>query len=594
MLPLFSGKMKRAAAIFFPVLFAYSIVLTGDFVLDDHVLVEKNAFIKELKAPHLYFAQEDGVPDRSQWQTDEYHTGYYRPLVSLSYALDHWIHGNNPVGFRLTNLLLHLAVCLSLLAFLRRHVADGIFTLAAVLVFALHPVNTEAVAWISSRNNIMAALFSVLALDFYARRGGYSLLLSVLFFALALFSKEYGVMLLPMLFAWNRTLGAGQRDVKQETVSYLPFGAVLVGYFILRASVTGSVLSPAEGAGFWLRLAMVPYLVLYNLRLILLPAGLHSFSVDYPEKGTWAPIILGLVGLALVSVLIWRYRHDKRLLMGTACFLLGLFPVLHIVPTSAVSLISMRWLYFPLAFFTIAWCRPLSFLLRKPLTAGVLVAAILALGGYSAYLNRFQWHDDTVFFQREVVEFGNMAYAGGMADVLHGRGQYQEAEFYYLKGIEARPNMVETRISYAALLTDTGRPEQALAVLDQVDGWAMSSLNRGRLCNNQGVAMMRLKKISDAIALLEKAVALAPDEPTCWGNLGSAYGRIGDYVRSSQAFERGLSLAPQSVGLLSGLVLTRLNMKDFQGAAQAFERLPKAEREKRADLAERIRSGLSK
>ena len=58
MLPLFSGKMKRAAAIFFPVLFAYSIVLTGDFVLDDHVLVEKNAFIKELKAPHLYFAQE--------------------------------------------------------------------------------------------------------------------------------------------------------------------------------------------------------------------------------------------------------------------------------------------------------------------------------------------------------------------------------------------------------------------------------------------------------------------------------------------------------------------------------------------------------
>ena len=558
--------------------------------MDDHVLVEKNAFIQELKAPHVYFTQEDGVPDRSQWQTGDYHTGYYRPLVSLSYALDHWLHGNNPVGFRLTNLLLHLAVCLSLLGFLRRHVADGFFALAAVLVFALHPVNTEAVAWISSRNNIMAALFSILALDFYARRGRPGLFLSVLFFALALFSKEYGVMLLPMLLAWNRTLGAGQRSITQETVSYLPFGAVLVGYFILRASVTGAVLSPAEGAGFGLRLAMVPYLVLYNLRLILLPAGLHSFSVDYPAKDTWAPIILGLVGLSLVSALIWRYRRDKRLLLGTACFLLGLFPVLHLVPTSAVSLISMRWVYFPLAFFTIAWCRPLSFLLRKPLKAGVLAAVILALGGYSAYLNRFQWHDDAAFFQREVMEFGNMAYAGGMADVLHDRGQYQAAEFHYLEGMAARPDMVETRIGYAALLIDTGRPQQALAVLDETGKLFMSRENRGRLHNNRGMALARLGKTAEAIETFEKAVALAPGEVSFWGNLGGAYGVAGDYRRSAEALEKGLALDPGAVGLLANLVLTRLNMGDSEGAREAFEKLPREEREKRRDLAARINS----
>ncbi len=80
----------------------YLPTFSGDFILDDRPLIQNNPYVKTFHSPFSYFAQEDGVTD--ELDTGDYHTGYYRPLINLTYSLDYQLWGLNAAGFRVTNL----------------------------------------------------------------------------------------------------------------------------------------------------------------------------------------------------------------------------------------------------------------------------------------------------------------------------------------------------------------------------------------------------------------------------------------------------------------------------------------------------------
>ena len=180
---------------------AYIPTLSGHFILDDRPLVKNNLSIKEFKSPAFYLFQEDGVCDKSP---PGYHTGYYRPLVNVFYTLDYRIWGMYPSGFRITNLILHLLTCIILYQLLRKMLGGSLIPFSVTLLFGLHPVNTESVAWISSRNNILVTLFSLISFYYYLKQRDekriWTGVLSYFSFAMALFCKEFAVMLLPIFF----------------------------------------------------------------------------------------------------------------------------------------------------------------------------------------------------------------------------------------------------------------------------------------------------------------------------------------------------------------------------------------------------------
>ena len=266
------------------VVIVYFPTFWGGFILDDRPLIEKNPYIRTLHSPISFFVQEDGVTDK--FDAEDYHTGYYRPLINLTYSIDYKLWGLSAPGFRATNLFLHLICCFVLFHFLKFLVNDRCAALWATLIFAVHPVNTETVSWIAARNNILVTMFSVFSLFFYIKGWEEGRILnrvaSVLTFALAILSKEMGLMVIPMFFLYQRLLSRTKRNVYEEVLSYLPFIMIAVGYFFLRKVVTASYLSPSEMAGFWNRVCFAPYVVLWNLRLIFVPYGLHSLVVDYP------------------------------------------------------------------------------------------------------------------------------------------------------------------------------------------------------------------------------------------------------------------------------------------------------------------------
>ena len=382
----------------FPVIVLLAIIVylptfTGDFILDDRILIEKNPYIKEFHSVDSYLSQEDGITDEEG--SGIYHTGYYRPLINITYWIDYKIWGMKGYGFRITNFVLHLLTCLVLFQVLFLITNDRRAIFWVVAIFALHPVNTESVSWVISRNNILVTLFILLSLYCYMtawiKHNHFVLALSVFFFFCAVLSKEFAVMLLPVFFLCHRFLLKREGKFLRELTGYIPFVLVLILYFVLRHRVTDSVLTPSDMDGLWRRIYFSPYLIARNLTLIFLPSNLHNFNVTYPHAYFgWQPLLS--IGLCfLLCIFIWRGRKQGLLLFSGFSSFLFMFPVLNIIPTASISLIAMRWMYLPLAFIILGAVPVVRWGInrQRAFTVTILCLILSYFGGYSFVLNKY-------------------------------------------------------------------------------------------------------------------------------------------------------------------------------------------------------------
>jgi len=213
----------------------YMQALGGPFLWDDRALVidaplvERSASLTEyLRHP---FWMGGGVQALD--------TSYYRPLVTLSFAFDHRVHGANPGGYHLTNVVVHLGCALLLLALLRR---GGVRDAVAALVtcaWALLPRLAEAAAWISGRTDLLATFFVLFALRVWgeslARRAAGAVL-----FGAALLAKESALALLLALFVgeWLRA-GTGARSLGRVVSRVWPLLVTVVLYGLARLVLVG-------------------------------------------------------------------------------------------------------------------------------------------------------------------------------------------------------------------------------------------------------------------------------------------------------------------------------------------------------------------
>ena len=556
------------------ILSAYLPTLNGEFILDDKPLIQKNPYVHRIQTVVSYLSQEDG---RGEGESGG-RTGYYRPLIQFTYWLDYRIWGMSGPGYRISNLFYHFLASV-LFFFLIRRLADSdhlAFWLA--VLFALHPVNTEAVSWVSSRNNILAAIFGIVSFQSYLRsretkRAGWGSL-SLFFFACSLLSKEFGLILLPVFLLWTFLMDRErERTIPVLIRDHLPYLLVLCGYLVLRVAATDLPGAAAED-GLWRRILFSPYLILLDTQKILLPIDLHSFMVHYPTHPFSWQSAAGISFLALLGLLWWREKEVPLFRFALLSFLFSLGPILHIVTIPSPSLVSMRWLYFPMLFLLAATAPYLKrLLMRNRLFVTALLLAVTCYFGFLTHvLNKELYHDEEGFFRQEVFHFGNDYYAGGIAEILHQKGDYKGAEDQFLSAIRSGHRSAKDLVNYGALLIDRGREKEAIPVLQSALALEMSFEERGELHNNLGTAEFRLGRRDDKpLRHLQKAVAYSPERALFWANLGSAYGSYGDYGRAVAAFERGLEIEPDSCAIRKGIAITLMNMQDYAGALSALE-----------------------
>ncbi|MBI2902336.1 MAG: glycosyltransferase family 39 protein [Candidatus Methylomirabilis oxyfera] len=372
----------------------YAVSLRGYFLSDDfHVVTLLNAGRSAVNWPNVlsdFYTVYRGDPTHS----------YYRPMITLSGAIDYTLWGPNPFGGHLTNLLLNVVngmLVYGIAARLSPSPTRG-FGLLAGLLFALHPLHPEAVHWLVGRTELIVACFALLSillyLTFVERGRPVWWLLSILTFLLALGSKETAVVVPFALTLYQLFFPASGPDRRRYggVVRLVPYYLLLVVYFAVRKAITGHVVGQYGPMGTELFAPTlmpkgIAHLLAFQLRptggALLTPEG--DAVLGQTIRGLIDPLAWILV-LAIIALVI-AARPDRRAWFCLTLMAMFAFPLLSLFAEKQLPIEAARLHYVPSAGF----CLFLAALLvtaRAPVgrSLGAIIffsfAVLMAVNGF--------------------------------------------------------------------------------------------------------------------------------------------------------------------------------------------------------------------
>ena len=481
------------------VLLVYSRALGFGFVnWDDPMLVLENERIQSLSPSTVIaiFAVRPG------------HT--YQPVRELSHALDLAIWGDWGPGHHLLNVLLHATAAILLLLIARRLGYQRLAALAAALLFACHPVNVEAVAWVSSRKYGLLAVFGLAALLLHLCEHRKSAVASL---ALAVLSSPFGIVfpaLILLVDATRRSIDA--RDYRVYLCLVPVLGLIALGLF----GGEREALASGQPMGGIVTVLLTDLRLIADYALTLLwPVNLNASYPYVVQKGFGIRLLLGLAVLISWAVCA---RRDKRLALWGGWFFLALAPVANVIATS--TLMADRYLY-------LAAIGPFlglgAGLMRLPerMRVGVLAGVVLLLAA-SAHRRSLVWQDSMSLWTDSV----SKAPQNPIALVSLGRALRE-------RGDEAGA---------------VARFEEAIA--------AQSSFPEAYLY--VGNSHLRAGKIGEARPYIEKAVNLAPRMAEAWSSLGLCDLEEGRHAQAAKNLRQARDLAPSELTYRVNLALALL------------------------------------
>lgn len=361
------------------VLFLFSPAIKAFFVSDDFDWVNRVRSLSPLT--HNYFlSNADGARA----------SGVYRPLTIISFWANYWLADLNSAFFHLFSIILHALNALLVFYLLKLISKSDVAAIMAGLFFAVLPNHPEAVSWISGRGDVLATFFYLLAVILYVafrqKSGGWRLAVSLGCFLLALFSKEMAISLPAVLIAYEIIWQIRNFEkAKQAVLYFLPFIAVLAGYFSLRFYATGLFY------GFYGN---------SNLRFSLerawemLGGGWLSNFLNGAQVLVYWPILpLAVISLCVLIGALLRAEARKAYIFGAIFFILALAPVVYL-QLNHLTGEGERFIYLPSVGFSILLAVLIGDLLGRKSKAFLPVSAALVISiyfGWSLWNKNLNW-----------------------------------------------------------------------------------------------------------------------------------------------------------------------------------------------------------
>ena len=567
-------------------------VLTAGFVWDDRALIINNALIKHWGTlPELFTRPFLGI--------------YYRPLVMVSFALEHALWGMRPFGFHLTNLLLHAANAILVFFIARNVLRKGDAAVLVAILFAVHPVHKGVVVG-ADRTGILAAFFLLSSAVLYmqSRRAAsgpgptlfYSA--SLLFYGLGLFSKEV-VITLPLALILIDTL-VFDEDLKrwpaERILRYALFFSLAAVYLWVRARTLGPTagfldafsIEPARRLLTLPRVLLVyyPLLLLFPFRLDYEPYMPLANSVGEPT------VLLSLVlSIAVAASILLLAKKRRAAAFGLLWYLLLFIPTSNIIPIYAGT--AHKELFTPIHFLYLPSIG--AFILagagfdrafgggnertagrgRRRVVAALFCLVILSWSLLSIARNCI-WQNDLRLFEyivemhpenhRMRVNLGNVYlernraddaihaielavtlapdvawYRNSLALAYKAKGWYKRAEEEFHRGLELNPDSGRVYSNLSALYRKQGRLPEAIEA-----GLSAVELNPGSAQAHSilGLAYKDAGELSRARELFETAIRINPDYAEAYNGLGIVYASEGRNSKARAEWERSLQLRP--------------------------------------------------
>jgi tetratricopeptide (TPR) repeat protein len=537
---------------------------------DDPLYVLENPLVHSLEADNL----------AAIFSTKQVAANYH-PITVLSLALDFSLHGTAAGGFHATSLLLHLINVA--LAFALMWMLTGRADLSALCaaLFGVHPMNVEAVAWISARKDLLLGLFFLLGLMAYLRyvrkqeKKALFFALTLVAFVLALLSKAVAVTFPIVLFAVDYL--EGRRFRKTLVLEKIPFFLLSLACGLLALSIQKETANlPSLGEIPFYKTVFYPFygLILYLLKAIV-PHPLSSVHL-YPEAAAgglpWYVYASIVAVMALAFCLVRYGRQNRRLLFGVSLFVLPLLPTLQFLPIG-FAIIAERYVYIPyLGLFYLLTCalqhltnRVTGF--RSLLAIGVVGASVLVFG-YLAHERSQVWKDSYTLWTHVIENYPDKVF-----------GYYQRGGYFtsarrpdlalpdYQQTVRVNPGFADgfNNIGLAYFqLKDFNRALASCTQAIDLDGSSFTAYV------NRAVIYMNLQMHDSALTDLNTAISLNSEALLGYVNRGLIYEKTGQYAKSMQDYSRAIELAPENPSYYNHRGAAKATLGDLEGADADF------------------------
>jgi len=568
-----NNKIKVLAAlalVAIGALAAFSPALKADFTnWDDDRLVVNNPVIRGFTGANLkaIFGYA--------------YCGTYIPLTLLSFATDYQLYELKPAGYHFTNILFH--VLNALLAFglffmLTRDLGVAFFV---GLLFAVHPLRAESVAWVTERKDVLFVFFYFLALYSYVRHARKPswifYILSFISFLLSGLAKGAAMSLPIVMFLTDWFQG---RKYKARLVwEKIPFVAAAVVFGLLAVYAQRTLHSaqiPIVKRFFTANWVAAFYLVktLIPVRLSALYPYPTGFPGTLPLAFLLAPFVTGI--LAFFGG--YSLPFTKKFVFGLLFFLVTLLPVSQLVTVAGPEIAANRYTYLPLVGICYVLAEGFCFLLHrrlvpavwKKLLVGAAAIAVLTLV-YTARQRSQTWHDSISLWTDVIRSNPHIPEAyNNRGAVYAGLGQYDRALADYERALAIDPDFSRALNNRGNAFQRIGDFEKARADFDRAINLDPANAD---LRYNRGNLFMAMENYNLAIRDYTAAVELNPAQLEAWNNRGNAYCRNGDYDLGLADYNRVLSADPEYVEAYHNRAVAFFLKKDYDRAWQDVKKL---------------------
>jgi tetratricopeptide (TPR) repeat protein len=568
---------------------AYLPSLSGGFIMDDDLLLTKNDLIKAPDSLYRFWYSTESLE--------------YYPLTYDTLWIEWRLWEMNTTGYKVINLILHIVSALLIWIILRKLSIPGAFL--AALIFAVHPVNVESVAWIAQRRNVLAMLFFLLSILCYLNdftsscrdkaqssrhtpcadpahgvcgvlndpaHGVCGLLsgrwywLSLAMFLLAMLSKG-SVAVLPVLLLviiwWLRpaetvsTLGSTKMGLShflsvRDLIRLSPFFLIAAVLTVLNIwfQTHGSG-EEYRTAGFLERLLGAGCVVWFYLYKAFLPFDLafvyQHWNIQVHNPLWWLPLLAALV----ITAVLWRYRTNwsRPLLFAWCFFCVTLVPALGFVDVGFMkySLVADHYQHIAIIG-AIALAASVWSIwhqrMRGPdyLVANAVAAVAACTLIFLTWRQSGLYRDAMTLYQATLKKNPECWLAyDNLGNALSDSGRLKEAIEQYEKALRLNPDDSATHSNLGNALVKTGRPQESIKHCEQA---LKLNPNFPEAHNNMGNALVQTGRFQEGIKHYEQAIRLKPNYVNAHYNLGLALIQAGRYSEAIEHFQQALALKP--------------------------------------------------
>jgi protein O-mannosyl-transferase len=580
-----------AAAIIVAAALAYGNTFDVPFVFDDDSAIGRNTTIRQLWPPWTALSPpHSGAPV----------TG--RPILNWSLAVNYAVNGLNPRGYHVVNLAIHILAALLLYAVVRRTLAGQVRFAAAgtsatllaaiiALLWALHPLQTESVTYVSQRAESLVSLFYLLTLYCAIRsasstRSAAWSCAAIISCTLGMASKEVMVSAPLIVLLYDRTFlyGSFREALNKRWKMYAGMAA---SWFLLAALVVGSA-GRGDSAGFGLGMSPWEYALTqcraipHYLRLCFWPTGLCLDYGDALVKSVWAvwPQAMGMAALVVLTVVaLWRWPAAGFL---GAFFLAVLAPTSSVVPVLLQTVAEHR-MYLPSAAVTIgtvagAYLAGGWLVRRKILTISAakslgiaLALSVAVIFGFLTY-HRNADYSSVVSIWRDTAAKApdNRRAYNNLGASLVIRGEIEEAIIQYKNALKIKPDYADAHNNLGVALVRRGQFDEGIShyrkALETTPDFADAH-------NNLGAALLRLGRIDEGIEHIRRALELNPNSPETRNNYALALAKRGQNDQAIAEYHKALDLNPGYIEASVNLGATLINMGRLDEAIAEYRRI---------------------